>query len=76
MGEYGAFRTARRSETDRGHHAGVYTRKCLERGIAPIFWYCPCDYQERKDGLFLYEELKDSLVTSYKNYMEKYKNRL
>lgn len=76
MGEYGAFRTAKRSETDRGHHAAVYTRKCLERGIAPIFWYCPCDYQERKDGLFLYEELKDSLVTSYKNYMEKYKNRL
>lgn len=70
MGEYGSFPTKYRSDVHRGRHAAVYTRKCLDYGIAPLYWYNPMDYQQRSEGIWTYPILKDSLCTAYKNHLK------
>lgn len=73
LGEYGSFPTKARPDKARGHHAAVYTRKCLQNGIAPLYWYNPMDYQQRSAGNWTYPELKDSIVTAYKKHLEQIK---
>lgn len=69
LGEFGSFPMKERPDSERGHHAAVYVRKSLEKGIAPLYWYNPIDYQQRSSGSWTYPVLKDSIVVAYNKYI-------
>lgn len=80
LGEYGAYprKNADGSlntphDIHRGRHAAVYTRKCLELGIAPIYWYNPMANYHFKWGHWTFVPVKDSLIKAYNEHVESLK---
>ena len=72
MGEYGAFPMAARTtnnDAERCEHAYYYTKKCLEKGIVPIYWYNPMEYGQRSTGGWTYPYLKDALIKAYTDWL-------
>ena len=76
LGEYGAYprRNADNSlntayDIHRGRHAAVYARRCLELGIAPMYWYNPMEPYHRKWGVWTFEPVKDSLIKAYNEHI-------
>ncbi|MBO4341260.1 MAG: glycoside hydrolase family 5 protein [Bacteroidales bacterium] len=69
LGEYGAFPVSTRTQTQLGRHAAVYTRNALKNGVVPVYWYNPMAYQNRTTGQWSLPELKDSLITAYKEFL-------
>ena len=76
MGEYGAYPRKKADgsqnpahDEQRGRHAAVYTRKCLEAGIAPVYWYNPMETYHREWGKWTYTAVKDSLIKAYNEHI-------
>ena len=69
LGEYGAFPVSTRTQAHLGRHAAVYTRNALKNGVVPVYWYNPMAYQNRTTGQWSLPELKDSLITAYKEFL-------
>lgn len=69
LGEYGAFPVSTRTQAHLGRHAAVYTRNALKNGVVPVYWYNPMAYQNRTIGQWSLPELKDSLITAYKKFL-------
>lgn len=71
LGEYGAFPLSTRTQQQLGHHAAIYTRAALRNGVVPVYWYNPMAYQNRTSGKWSYPEVKDSLITAYRDFLSK-----
>ena len=76
MGEYGAYPRKKADgsqnpahDEQRGRHAAVYTRKCLESGVAPVYWYNPMETYHREWGKWTYTAVKDSLIKAYNEHI-------
>ncbi len=80
LGEYGAYpRNKANNEVNkehdkhRGRHAAVYTSRCLQLGIAPMYWYNPMETYHYKWGYWTHEAVKDSLINAYNKHIESLK---
>lgn len=76
LGEYGAYPRKkadgslnRAHDIHRGRHAAVYARRCLELGIAPMYWYNPMETYHRQWGKWTFEPVKDSLIKAYNEHI-------
>ena len=80
LGEYGAYPRKKEDGSinnehniHRGHHAGVYARRSLKLGIAPMYWYNPMETYHYKWGKWTHEPVKDSLINAYNKHIESLK---
>ena len=80
LGEYGAYPRKKddgsinnEHNIHRGHHAGVYVRRSLKHGIAPMYWYNPMETYHYKWGKWTHEPVKDSLINAYNKHIESLK---
>ena len=80
LGEYGAYPRKKSDgsinnehNVHRGRHAGVYTRRCLKLGIAPMYWYNPMETYHYKWGYWTHVPVKDSLINAYNKHIESLK---
>ena len=80
LGEFGAYPRKKADGSvnnehniHRGRHAGVYVRRSLKHGIAPMYWYNPMETYHYKWGKWTHEPVKDSLINAYNKHIESLK---